>query len=196
VQPFAPNTKKTFHETEKPRSPPLRSSYKKTPKAFSLTITKQSPIIFMGQSLVKNYLHIIFSTKHRQKLISSVVEQELFQYMAGICKRLDCPPLKIGGHEDHVHLLCMLSKKIALMKLLEEVKSHSSKWMKSFGNEFSNFYWQDGYGAFSVNPAEVETVIDYIAHQREHHQSACFQREYRGLLKKYEVAYDEKYVWD
>lgn len=150
----------------------------------------------MGQSLVKNYVHIVFSTKHRQKFISSVVAMELFRYLGGTCKRLDCPALQIGGYEDHVHILCMLSKKIALMKLLEEVKSHSSKWIKSFGTDFENCYWQDVYGTFSVNPAEVKAVIDYIIHQRKHHQSTCFQEEYRGLLEKYGMEYDERYVWD
>jgi putative transposase len=90
----------------------------------------------------------------------------------------------------------MLSKKIALMKLLEEVKSHSSKWMKTKGDDLKNFYWQDGYGAFSVNPAQVDTVINYIANQKAHHYKKTFQDEYRGFLKKYKVDYDERYVWD
>lgn len=85
----------------------------------------------MGQSLVKNYLHIVFSTKYRQPFIYEPVEQELHAYLGGICKNLECHPIKIGGYIDHIHILCMLSKKIALMKLLEEVKSHSSKWMKT-----------------------------------------------------------------
>jgi hypothetical protein len=82
--------------------------------------------ITMGQSLVKNYVHIVFSTKYRQPLIKEFIEDELYSYLGGICKRLECQPIKIGGYYDHVHILCMLSKKIALMKLLEEVKSHSS----------------------------------------------------------------------
>ena len=90
----------------------------------------------------------------------------------------------------------MLSKKIALMKLLEEVKSHSSKWMKTKDDSLKNFYWQDGYGAFSVNPAEVDRVIAYIANQHKHHSKKNFQDEYRGILKKYQVEYDERYVWD
>ena len=109
---------------------------------------------------------------------------------------MDCHPIKIGGYTDHVHVLCMLSKKIALMKLLEEVKSHSSKWMKTKGNDLSNFYWQDGYGAFSVNPSEIDRVIAYIANQKEHHNKITFQDEYRAVLKRYEVEYDERYVWD
>jgi len=90
----------------------------------------------------------------------------------------------------------MLSKKIALVKLLEEIKSHSSKWIKSKGSEYENFYWQDGYGAFSVNPKGVRAVETYIANQHEHHGNKSFQNEYRSLLKKYNVEYDERYVWD
>ena len=150
----------------------------------------------MGQSLVKNYLHIVFSTKHRQEIIHPPVEEELHAYLGGICKKLECPPIIVGCFTDHIHILCMLSKKLALMKLLEEVKSHSSKWMKSKAKTFENFYWQDGYGAFSVNPSEVDTVINYIANQKEHHLKKSFQDEYRAFLKKYNVEYDERYVWD
>jgi putative transposase len=106
----------------------------------------------MGQSLIKNYMHIVFSTKHRQTFIHPPIEEELHAYLGGVCNELDCQTIKIGGYTDHVHILCMLSKKIALMKLLEIVKSHSSKWIKTKGEGYDNFYWQDGYGAFSVNP--------------------------------------------
>ena len=159
----------------------------------------------MPQSLVKNYIHLTWSTKYREHLIHPPVEEELHAYLGGECKRLECPPIKIGGHTDHVHILCMLSKKIALMKLLEEIKSHSSKWMKTKGEDLSNFYWQDarlndevgqGYGAFSVNPAEIDRVIAYIANQKEHHKKVTFQDEYRAILKRYKVEYDERFVWD
>lgn len=150
----------------------------------------------MSQSLAKNYVHIVFSTKYRQPMIVAPFEQELHSYLGGICKRLECQPIKIGGYTDHVHILCMLSKKIALMKLLEEVKSHSSKWMKTNDESLSNFYWQDGYGAFSVNPAGVDRVTAYISNQHEHHRKKTFQNEYRTILKKYKVEYDEQYVWD
>ena len=150
----------------------------------------------MSQSLVKNYIHIVFSTKHRQPFINEAVENELYNYLGGICKALECTPIKIGGYYDHVHILCMLSKKITLMKLLEEVKSHSSKWIKTKGESLKNFYWQDGYGAFSVNPKEVDVVINYIATQKKHHDKTTFQDEYRAFLKKYQIEYDEQYVWD
>ena len=141
-------------------------------------------------------MHIVFSTKHRQPLIHPPFEAELHGYLGGICKNLECQPIKIGGYTDHVHILCMLSKKIALMKLVEEVKSHSSKWIKTLDPSLQNFYWQDGYGAFSVNPAGVGPVTTYIANQHEHHSKKTFQDEYRAILKKYLVEYDERYVWD
>jgi REP element-mobilizing transposase RayT len=150
----------------------------------------------MGQSLVRNYLHIVFSTKHRQPLIHPPVEEEMHHYLGGICNKLECPVLKVGGYHDHIHILCMLSKKITLVKLMEGLKSHSSKWIKTKGAAYENFYWQDGYGAFSVNPADVDAVIGYIAHQHAHHSKKTFQDEYRAFLKKYQVEYEEQYVWD
>lgn len=150
----------------------------------------------MGQSLTQNYIHIVFSTKYRQHLIHPPVEEELHAYLGGICNKLECHVLKVGGYTDHIHILCMLSKKIALMKLVEELKSHSSKWMKTKDPSLANFYWQDGYGAFSVNPAEVDVVINYIANQKEHHRKKTYQEEYKATLDKYKVKYDERYVWD
>lgn len=150
----------------------------------------------MGQSLVKNYIHIIFSTKFRVPLIFESIENELYSYLGGICRHLECYPVKIGGCTDHVHISCMLSKKITLMKLLEELKAHSSKWIKTKDDSLKSFYWQNGYGAFSVNPYEIDKVIAYIENQKEHHRRKNFQDEYRAFLKKYKVEYDEKYVWD
>ena len=150
----------------------------------------------MPQSLVKNYLHIVYSTKNRQPLIDKEIQNDLYAYIGGICKNMECHPVIIGGYVDHVHILCLLSRKVALMKLLEETKSHSSKWIKTKGNKYTNFYWQNGYGAFSVNPAEVEIVKKYIDGQEEHHSRTTFQEEYRAFLRKYQVEYDERYVWD
>lgn len=149
----------------------------------------------MGQSLVKNYIHIVFSTKNHKPMITPFYEEELHSYIGGVCKNLDCQPIKIGGYNDHVHILCMLSKKIALMKLIEEVKSHSSKWMKTKDESLKNFYWQDGYGTFSVNPSEVDTVVAYITNQHNHHRTLSFKEEFRAFLDKYKVDYDERYVW-
>ena len=150
----------------------------------------------MGQSLARNYLHIISSTKHRQPLIHQSIEKELYSYLGGICNNLECFPVKIGGYVDHVHILCLLSKKILLMKLVEELKSHTSKWIKTKGDGFKNFYWQDGYGAFSVSPSEIENIKRYIENQHEHHKAQIFQDEYRGFLETNRVNFDERYAWD
>jgi REP element-mobilizing transposase RayT len=149
----------------------------------------------MGQSLVKNYIHIIYSTKNRQPFIQQEYEVELYKYLGGVCKAHDCTPIQVGGHLDHVHILCLLSKRMTIADLLEEVKTDSSKWMKKRAAELKNFYWQDGYGAFSVNPREVDMVTEYIQNQREHHSIKTFKDEYLAFLKKYKVEYDERYVW-
>ena len=109
----------------------------------------------MGQSLVKNYMHIVFSTKHREELIHPPYKEKIHAYLGGICKQQNCQPLIIGGYKDHIHILCRLSQNIKLAKLIEQVKSHSSRWIKTLDPSLSNFYWQDGYGAFSVNPMRL-----------------------------------------
>ena len=150
----------------------------------------------MSQSLANNYLHITFGTKNRQPMIFPPYEEELHTYIGGICKELDSPVLAVGGYNDHIHILCMLSKKIALMNFIEKIKSNSSKWMKTRDISLQHFYWQDGYGAFSVTPTSINAIIAYIKNQHKHHAAQTFQDEYRGLLKKYEVKYDEKYLWN
>ena len=150
----------------------------------------------MAQSLSKVYVHITFSTKLRQNLITDNIQESLFNYIGGICKGIECNPIRVGGHKNHIHILCLLSKKVTQIKLLEEVKKQSSKWIKKQDDSFFNFYWQDGYGIFSVNPSEIDVVISYIDNQKEHHKRLTFQNEFRAFLKKYKVDYDEKSVWD
>jgi len=150
----------------------------------------------MPQSLTKVYVHITFSTKYRHPFIDDNIQQELWTYIGGICKTLECNPIRVGGYYDHVHICCLLSKKIAQMKLLEEVKKSSSKWIKTKGDQYGKFYWQDGYGIFSVNPSEIEKVIAYIDNQHEHHARQTFQKELLAFLKKYNVEYDERYLWE
>ncbi len=150
----------------------------------------------MPQALSKVYTHIIFSTKHHKNLIDKTIEPDLFNYLGGICKGLECDPVQIGGHADHVHILCVLSKKMTQITLLQELKQRSSKWVKTKGENYSNFYWQNGYGIFSVNPSQLDVVATYIQNQRQHHQRLGFKDEFRRFLKKYNVDYDERYVWD
>ena len=150
----------------------------------------------MPQSLVKNYIHITFSTKNRYPFITDSIRDELFNYLGGTCRELECQPIIIGGVKDHVHLLVNLSRKIALMSLIEKLKSHSSKWIKTKGENYRNFFWQRGYGGFSVNPNQIDVVEQYILNQETHHKKVIFQEEYRAFLKKYSVDFDERYVWD
>lgn len=150
----------------------------------------------MSQSLVSNCVHIVFSTKYRQPFITPRVAPLLYGYLGAICKDRNCPPIRINGYRDHVHILCYLSQKIALCKLLAEIKANSSRWIKDHAPEAHNFYWQLGYGAFSVNSAEQERVMAYIENQEAHHQRQGFQDEYRKLLHRYRIPYDERYVWD
>ena len=138
----------------------------------------------------------MFSTKHRKPFIHESIEQELHAYLGGICKNLECHPIIVGGYTDHIHILCMLSKKIALMKLLEEVKSHSSKWIKTKGDEYANFYWQDGYGAFTYSKSHVDEVVKYVLNQPEYHKKQSFRDEYHLFLKVFEIEYDEKYLFE
>lgn len=150
----------------------------------------------MPQALSKVYTHIIFSTKLRKPFIDKTIETDLYDYLGGICKGLECNPVQIGGYKDHVHILCLLSKKVTQVQLLQEVKQRSSKWIKTKGESYSNFYWQKGYGIFSINPSQVDVVSRYIQNQKHHHQHMSFEEEFIKFLRKYNIEYDERYVWD
>jgi putative transposase len=150
----------------------------------------------LGQSLVQIYVHIVFSTKNRQPMLRDLtVRERLHAYLSGVCKNQSSPAITVGGAEDHVHLLCRLGKSIGIAELIRELKKDSSAWAKS---ELSvpNFYWQTGYGAFSISPAHIQSLKAYIADQEEHHRKESFQDEFRRLCRKYGVEIDEKYVWD
>ena len=151
----------------------------------------------MPQSLVQIYVHLVFSTKHRQSFLrDAAIRDGLHAYLVGICKNQDSLSLRIGGAEDHVHILCRLSKTIDVSKLIRELKRDSSKWIKTQSPQLMDFQWQEGYGAFSVSPAHVDALIEYIANQIEHHRAESFQDEFRRLCEKYGVEFNERYVWD
>ena len=150
----------------------------------------------MSQSLVKNLVHLVYSTKHREPLIPKEHRASLFAYQAGIFKQWESPALMIGGVADHVHALFALSKNHPLKKLVEEVKKGSSKWMKSDGPRVPQFSWQAGYAAFSVSQSSVEAVEHYITEQGEHHRKMTFQDELRLLLNRHRIEFDDRYVWD
>ncbi|GIW98342.1 MAG: transposase [Pirellulaceae bacterium] len=151
----------------------------------------------MSQSLSKNLIHLIYSTKHRKPWITEESRPRLFAYQAGIFQRMDSPALVIGGVEDHVHALFCLSKNHSLSKVVQEVKQGSSKWMKTpEGTENGAFQWQGGYAAFSVSQSKVPQVQSYIENQVEHHRRMSFQDELRVLFRRHQIEFDERYVWD
>lgn len=151
----------------------------------------------MPQSLVNNLIHLVFSTKHRSPSIPQDIQNSLYAYHAGIYKHWESPAIVIGGAQDHVHALIALSKNHALKKVVEEVKKGSSKWMKSDqGSGDKDFYWQNGYAAFSVSISNVAKVRRYIENQDEHHRRISFQDELREFFKRQGMDFDERYVWD
>jgi REP element-mobilizing transposase RayT len=151
----------------------------------------------MSQSLSQVYLHIVFSTKHRRPdFTDGPFRDRLHRYLAGACENLDSPAVKIGGVEDHVHILCRLSKTIEIAVLLRELKRESSKWVKDECPRLSDFHWQSGYVAFSISPSHVPGLTAYITNQAEHHRQESFQDEFRRLCRKYDVEIDDCYVWD
>jgi REP element-mobilizing transposase RayT len=148
----------------------------------------------MPQSLSKILVHLVFSTKHREPTINDVVRPHLHAYLVGILDNLKCASLQTGGTGDHVHILFALGRTMTVSDVVEEVKKGSSKWMKT--QDVPTFTWQAGYGAFSVGESQSERVVHYIQRQEQHHRRLSFQDEFRRLLEKYRVVYDERYVWD
>jgi putative transposase len=150
----------------------------------------------MPQSLAKIMLHITFSTKKRVPLIIDEVEKNLHAYIASMCNALGCHAYRVGGTSNHIHIACRLSRTITVSDLLEDIKSHSSKWMKKQHPLCAHFSWQNGYGAFSMSESHLKRAVTYIDNQKEHHREKTFEVEYLGLLKEYDIEYDERYVWD
>jgi len=150
----------------------------------------------MGQSLVQIYVHAVWSTKHRRPLLKSpALRERLFAYMAGICWNQKSPAILIGGADDHCHLLFRLGKTIDVSRLIREIKKEASRWAKS-ELLMKNFYWQSGYGAFSISPGHVEQLKEYIARQEQHHRKVTYKDEFRALCKKYGLEVDERYAWE
>jgi REP element-mobilizing transposase RayT len=150
----------------------------------------------MPQSLSNILAHIIFSTKNRQNYLNTEICCKLYPYISSILKNNNCECIRIGGIANHIHILCALAKTISISDLIEKIKSNTSKWIKTKDESFIHFQWQRGYGAFSISPAHLQIVSNYIDHQQMHHQQTTFEDEFRALLKKYNIPHDERYVWD
>ena len=150
----------------------------------------------MPQSLSKVVLHIIFSTKHREPWLDSDVRTRVHSYLAMICRDLGAELVHVGGVADHIHIVSTLSRTLSQAQLIEQIKRTSSKWIKTVDARYRGFSWQRGYGAFSVSPSQLESVRRYIDKQPKHHRTRTFQEEYRDLLHKHGVDFDECHVWD
>lgn len=151
----------------------------------------------MAQSLSKIIVHTIFSTKDRRPFLrDKTLREELHRYLGGILSHHNCQPLIIGGVEDHVHILTTLSRTCEAAEMVKEVKRGSSLWLKTKNPDLNDFAWQSGYGIFSIGYSQVEAVRKYISGQDEHHRKVSFQDELREFLKRYDVEFDERYVWD
>ena len=150
----------------------------------------------MAQSLAKIILHIVFSTKNRSKLILDEFEPELHSYLAKVCHNLGCYVYRVGGTQNHIHIACTLPRAISAADLLENLKTGSSRWMKTKSPRCSNFAWQNGYAAFSLGQSQLDKIVKYIGCQKEHHRTCGFKEEVMELLRKYEIEFNEKYLWD
>ena len=149
----------------------------------------------MAQSLSQLYVHIVFHIKTTSPIILQETSNELYAYIGGVINKLDCKPIMIGGYIDHIHIFCILSKNLALAKLVEDIKRNSSRWIKSKSPHYRNFAWQNGYGGFSVSPSHYNDVKHYIAKQVEHHSKTKFEDEYKKILKKYDVELNPEYLF-
>ncbi len=150
----------------------------------------------MPQSLTKLYAHLIFSTKNRHPFLDDAIRPRAHAYLATVIRNLDSPWVVVGGIADHVHILFDMGKMHAPVHFVEHVKRESSKFVKTLGARYRDFYWQRGYGMFSVSPRDRDEADAYVRGQEEHHRRRTFQEEYRALLCQYGIAFDEQYVWD
>ena len=149
----------------------------------------------MSQSLSKMYVHAIFHVKNNDILIRPEDDDELYAYIGGVIKLSKSIPIIINGIDNHIHILCIMSKNICLADLMQDIKRNSSRWIKTKGDHYKNFAWQGGYGGFSVSPSKVEVVRKYIENQKNHHKMQTSQDEYIPFLKEHDVDYDENFLW-
>lgn len=150
----------------------------------------------MPQSLSRVIIHLIFSTKDREPWLDRETRPRMHAYLATVCRDLGAEAHRVGGVADHVHVITTLPRTLSQAEMIEKVKKTSSKWIKSLGPKYRGFYWQRGYGAFSVSPSQLDAVVAYVDDQQEHHRSRSFQEEYRDFLRKHGVEFDERYVWE
>jgi len=148
------------------------------------------------QSLSKVIFHIIFTTKNREPWLDSNARPRMHAYLATVCRDLGAELVRVGGVADHVHIVTTLPRTVSQAQFIEQIKKASSKWIKDLDARYRGFFWQRGYGAFSVSPNQLDAVLQYVDAQQEHHRTRTFQEEYRELLRRHGIDFDERYVWD
>ena len=150
----------------------------------------------MPHSFVCQYMHCVFSTKGRQRMITARLQERLWPYIGGIARENRMTAVVVNGVADHVHVLLALPSTIAIAKAMQLIKGGSSKWIRETFPEQRMFAWQEGYGAFSVSVSQLDKTIAYIENQAEHHRTKSFQEEFLAFLKRHRIGYDERYIWD
>ena len=148
----------------------------------------------MSQSLSHVIIHIIFSTKERIEIIPQATVPKLHAYIAGIIRNHESEAFRVGGTTNHVHIACTLPKTTSQSDFIKTIKTESSKWLKK--QDVKEFHWQRGYGVFSVSSSQCDTVVAYIENQHEHHKKTTFEDEFKAFLHKYNVQYNEEFLWD
>ena len=149
----------------------------------------------MAGTFTQVYYHLVFSTKDRFKFISEDIKQDLYSYICGILKNCEGFVYSIGGMADHIHILCSIPSKVAISETIKNLKVASTKWIQNKGDLLLKFRWQTGYGLFTVSHSQIEAVSTYIKNQQQHHEKLSFKDEFRLLLNKHNIDYDEKYIW-
>ena len=150
----------------------------------------------MSQSLGLSNMHIVFSTKERQRWITADLEADLYAYICGICRSLKSPVHVINGMPDHIHIFLEQHRIIGLSELVGKIKANFSRWAKGHVHGDPRFSWQRGYGYFGVGRQQFEQVRQYVLKQKEHHSTIGYQEEMRLTYAKAQITFDEKYLWD
>jgi putative transposase len=149
----------------------------------------------MTHTYYEHLYHLVWSTKDRQPLIPNEIKERFYHYLVGAFRTTGCLSIQIGGMPDHIHILASIPPKFAVSEIIRDVKICSTKWVNATLPECKSFAWQEGFGAFTVSPSEAESVIQYILNQEEHHKKVTFREEFIAFLEKFEIHYDEAYLW-
>lgn len=150
----------------------------------------------MPQSFASLHVHIVFSTKHRERTLEPEIRPRLHEIIGGVLRDNSSALIAAGGTDDHIHLLVSLARTMAVADAVRAVKSNSSNWIHREFRRLQEFRWQEGYGAFAVSFSGIDAVKAYLAGQESHHAAMSYQDELRELLRRHEMEWDERYVWD